>query len=94
MEDAKRINSILEVLQKVAAGDMDVSVKLSGKSDEIDALGAGVNMMIEEVRERTRELEEKNRELKKFNELAIGREIRMVELKKRVKELEDELQKK
>ncbi len=88
---AKRISEILEALQKVAGGDLNASVPLSNKSDEIDALAAGINMMIEEVRERTKELEEKNRELERFNKLAVGRELKMIELKKRVKELESQL---
>lgn len=32
--------------------------------------------------------EEKNRELEKMNKLFVGRELRMVELKERIKELE------
>lgn len=42
------------------------------------------------VLERTAELEEKNRELKRLNKLFVGRELRMAELKKRIKELEVE----
>jgi methyl-accepting chemotaxis protein len=85
----KRINAILEVLQKVAEGEMNVSVPISEKTDDLDALAAGVNMMIEEVRERTRELEQKNNELESFNRMAVGRELKMVELKKRIAELEE-----
>jgi PAS domain S-box-containing protein len=40
------------------------------------------------VQERTTELEEKNAELHKMNRLFVGRELRMVELKERIKELE------
>ncbi|MCK4519313.1 MAG: hypothetical protein KAU12_04245 [Candidatus Omnitrophica bacterium] len=38
------------------------------------------------VKERTSELEEKVKELEKFNRLTVGRELRMMELKKRMKE--------
>lgn len=37
------------------------------------------------VRERTKELEKTNVDLKKFKELAVGREIKMIELKKKIK---------
>jgi hypothetical protein len=40
------------------------------------------------VQERTAELEEKNKELQKTIRTFVGRELRMVELKERVKELE------
>jgi len=40
------------------------------------------------VMERTKELEEKNKELKKFNKLFIGREFKIKELKDRIKSLE------
>ena len=40
------------------------------------------------VKERTTELEEKNSELKRFNDLFVNREFRIKELKERVMELE------
>jgi hypothetical protein len=46
------------------------------------------------VRERTKELERKVLELEKFQKLAIGRELRIIELKKEIKRLKEELEKK
>lgn len=40
------------------------------------------------VRQRTAELEKKNKELEKLNKVFVGRELRMIELKARIKELE------
>lgn len=40
------------------------------------------------VQERTTELEAKNSELQKLNKIFVGRELRMVELKERIRELE------
>lgn len=45
------------------------------------------------VKERTAELEEKNAELEKFNNLFVGREFRIKELREKVKELEERLEK-
>ena len=45
------------------------------------------------VKDRTAELEKTNQELEKFNRLAVGRELKMIELKKRIKELEGKLDK-
>ena len=41
----------------------------------------------EELAARMRELEQTNAELQRFNDLAVGRELRMVELKRQVNEL-------
>ncbi len=43
------------------------------------------------VKERTNELEEKNKQLMEFNKLFIGREFRIKELRDKVKELEEKL---
>jgi len=49
-----------------------------------------LNKTLEErVKERTTELEEKIAELHKMNRLFVGRELKMVELKERIKELEN-----
>jgi GAF domain-containing protein len=40
------------------------------------------------VRDRTAELEEKNRESERMNRLFVGRELKMIELKERIKEME------
>ncbi len=39
----------------------------------------------EEVKKRTEELQEKVKELEKFRKFAVGRELKMVELKKELK---------
>jgi len=40
------------------------------------------------VTERTKELERRNHELEQMNKVFVGRELRMAELKKRIRELE------
>lgn len=45
----------------------------------------------EKVRERTRQLEERLNELERFRRLTLGRELRMVELKKEIERLKKEL---
>ena len=47
-----------------------------------------------QVANRTKELQAKMEDLERFNKLAVGRELRMVELKKRIKELEEQQGKK
>jgi len=44
----------------------------------------------QELRERTRDLERRNHELEEMNKVFVGRELRMTELKKRIRELENQ----
>lgn len=49
-----------------------------------------LNIELEQrIRERTKELEAKNAELQRMNKLFVGRELRMIELKERIKEMEE-----
>lgn len=45
------------------------------------------------VKERTKELQERIDELERFQKLTVGRELKMVELKKEIKKLREELEK-
>lgn len=45
------------------------------------------------VKERTKEIEKRKEDLEKFYSLTVGRELKMAELKKKIKELEEEIKK-
>jgi PAS domain S-box-containing protein len=60
---------------------------------DISELKRFQNELEEMVKERTEELEEKIAELEKFRQIAVGRELKMVELKEKVKTLQEELKK-
>jgi PAS domain S-box-containing protein len=51
-----RIDEMTEAVMKVARGDYSVQIGLSGENDEIDSLGMGINMMIDDIREHAAEL--------------------------------------
>lgn len=53
----------------------------------LDNLGRAKSEMEEKVKERTRELNEKVEELEKFQKLAVGRELKMIELKEEINKL-------
>ncbi len=56
--------------------------------------GAKAKKLLEKkVSEKTKELQSKIKELEIFNKLAVGRELKMVELKKKIKELEEKIKK-
>lgn len=46
----KRGNAILGVIEQVARGDFSVSCETSEKKDVFDALGASINMMIDDIK--------------------------------------------
>lgn len=60
--------------------------------DNIEELWAKVAVMMR-IRRVYLELLEKNKQLKLFNDVAVGRELKMVELKEKIKQLEEELSK-
>ena len=82
--DASLMDGELEVLAK-SFNKMAESLEKSNQ--EIEKSKANLE---EKVAERTKELSEKNEELEKFNRMAVDRELKMVELKKKIKELENQ----
>jgi PAS domain S-box-containing protein len=70
-----------------------VSLLLEGMWDLIkrkraeEAVSALNDELEQRVKQRTAELEVKNKELERMNKLFVGRELRMIELKKRINEL-------
>jgi signal transduction histidine kinase len=65
-----RIEELLEIIQITARGDFSKNCKISGKNDSFDALAVGINMMIDDLRERTNEIEKNHKLLnQKIDEL-------------------------
>jgi PAS domain S-box-containing protein len=76
---------------KVAPAEINVSVRREGGKI------VGVVAFIRSVAERKKaleELENKNKDLEHFNRFAVDRELKMVELKNKINELEEELKRK
>jgi len=60
---------------------------------DISSLKELQNEMETKVKERTKELQGKIEEMEKFQKLAVGRELKMVELKEEIEKLKEELEK-
>jgi chemotaxis family two-component system sensor kinase Cph1 len=59
--------------------------------DELRLYRERLEELVRDLRERTKELERRNHELEQMNKAFVGRELRMVELKERIRELEEKL---
>jgi hypothetical protein len=85
--DKKHIRKINRDLKKLV---QKKTVQLEKRNKELQVYQNNLEQLITE---RTKELEEKNKELNRFNQLFIGREIRIKKLREEVKVLETKLKK-
>lgn len=76
-EELEEAKTVLEVKVKARTNELSELIKRRGKT----------------IEERTKELQEKIKELEKFNKLATGRELKMIELKKEIEKFKKELEK-
>ncbi|MDP2864592.1 MAG: HAMP domain-containing protein [bacterium] len=82
-EDLRKSHAALEEAKSV------LEIKVQARTKELKEL---TERQEEIIKERTKDLQEKMKELEKFNRLAIGRELKMIELKEEIKELKEELE--
>ena len=83
---------LTELLQKRREAEEAKSVleiKVKARTKELEELTKSLD---QKVKERTKELQERINELEKFHKLTIGRELRMVELKKEIEKKEEEIE--
>lgn len=67
-----------------------LEIRVEARTKELKELSESLE---EKVKERTKELRERLEELEKFHRVTVGRELKMVELKEKIKKLEEELKK-
>ena len=83
-------NPILSLIQEteiIAKGDYD-NIRKSKRKDESGKLQNAFFLMAQKIRSSQAILSQKLAELEKFRDITVGREIKMVELKKQIKELQ------
>lgn len=81
IENIEKSHEILEDEKKA------LDIRIKARTRELEEM----NQLLEEkVRERTKELQQKIDELEKFHRLTVGREMKMIELKKEIKKLKQE----
>lgn len=91
-ELAHAINEMIEDLRSSRAASEEAravfEIKVAARTKELEEL---TEILKEEIKERTKELQTRVDELEKFQRLTVGRELKMIELKKEIKQLNEEL---
>ncbi len=96
------IKKLDEYAKEISEGNLNINVDIK-TSDEVGSLAESFNKMTkslkkhaenveQQVNERTKEMQEKVSELERFKKVTVGRELRMVELKKPIKQLQNKKQ--
>lgn len=83
-EDLKKYHASLEESKTV------LEIKVATRTKELKELAESLD---EQVKKRTKELQEKIDELERFHRLSVGRELKMIGLKKEIVKLKKELEK-
>ena len=65
-KDDKRIQELIDVVMRVARGDLNCQIKLSEKNNDLDSLAMGINMMIDDLRNNSL-IKTQNKKIKKIN---------------------------
>lgn len=86
----KPLSVFTEVSKEIAKGNLDVRVDVRD-NDEIGQLARAFNDMISELQSNRENIEkkvmERTADLEKINKFMVGREIKMIDLKKQIKDL-------
>jgi hypothetical protein len=77
---------LAEIQEKKEQESIAFEEKVKERTKELEVMAKSLE---EEVNQRAQELEKKFKELEKTNKLMIGREIKMIELKKEIEELKN-----
>ena len=88
-EVLKRHLIIEDQSKKLEEAKTSLEIRIQARTRELQELAQKLE---EQIRERTKELQNKVGELEKFNRLAVGRELKMIELKEEITKLKEQLQ--
>ncbi len=90
-ELAKTFNKMTEKLkknkEKMEEEKQVLEIKVKARTRELENMNKDLE---NKIKKRTKEMEEKLKELEKMNKLMSGRELKMIELKKKIKKYEKE----
>ena len=84
----KHFINLLEAQDEIEVARATLEIKVAARTEELEEIAESLD---EKVKERTKELQERVKELEGFHRLTVGRELKMIELKKEIKKLKEEL---
>ena len=84
----KHFINVLQAQDEIEIARVTLEIKVEARTKELKELAEGLE---EEVKRRTKEVYERMEQLEKFQKMTIGRELKMIELKKEIKKLKEEL---
>ena len=101
------LRNLIKGTKEVAGGNLDYIIKAETK-DELGRLVNDFNTMVQQLKKakmvseearasleiKTEELRKRVADLERFHELTVGRELKMVELKQKIRELDEKLKEK
>lgn len=82
--------ALLEAQEEIETTKNILEVKVRARTRELKEFAQNLD---QQVKTKTKELEKKIEEMERFNRLVVGRELKMVELKKEVEKLKEESEK-
>ncbi len=83
------VTNIVQKQKEVEENKATLEIKIVARTKELKEL---TDVLEEQARERTKELQDKIEELRRFNKLAIGRELKMIALKEEIEKLKKDLE--
>lgn len=81
---------VKEATKELEEAKSILEIKVKARTRELEELAKALE---DQVKERTKELQEKLHELERFHKLAVGRELKMIQLKEEIKNLKEEIEK-
>ena len=86
----KRTKELIKTYEELEEIKNTLEIKVKARTRELEEFTKSLEQKVEE---RTKELQKRLEDLERFRKITIGRELRMIELKKEIKQLKEELKK-